>query len=372
MMRILHIADLHFGIDLHRVSLIEDQRYVIAQIKNLVIEQRVDIVLLCGDIYDTMLASKEAIELYDELVTMLCQELQLQVVVISGNHDSAVRISSCASLLASSGLHVFGKITQRIQGIVLGDVVIVPIPFFHVDHISRIYEEKLQNEEEAFRCILEDVRRSLPADKKIIVMAHAFISGATQSESDRFANVGGSDLTSASVFEGFDYVALGHLHRMQKINERVWYSGSPIAYSFSESKYQKAVLLYDSTLDKVEVHPLRAFHQLVTFTGTFEECKHWRAANEDDYVRLEVTDMTITFDMMNFFQERIQHLLQLSGETKQAEQTISLEMNDMDTLNDIQIMSRFYMDTFQKEIGDDEMKLFVNALQELEDETNAT
>lgn len=372
MMRILHIADLHFGIDLHRVSLIEDQRYIIAQLKKVVINQRIDIVLMCGDIYDTMLASKEAIELYDELVTILCQELHLQVFVIAGNHDSAVRISSCAALLASTGLHVFGKLKKRIQGVIVDDVVIVPIPFFHVDIVSRIYEKKLQNEEEAFRCILEDVKKSLPANKKIIIMAHAFISGASTSESDRFANVGGSDLTNASVFEGFDYVALGHLHRMQKLNERVWYSGSPISYSFSESKYQKAVLIYDSELDEVEVQLLQPLHKLVTFTGTFEQCKHWRPENDNDYVRLEVNDMTITFDMMNFFQERIRHLLQLSGEAKLEKQSFTLEMNDMDTLNDIQIMSRFYMDTFQKEIGDDEMKLFVNALQEMEDATNAT
>lgn len=369
-MRILHMADLHFGIDLYKISLIEDQRWFLKQLSELILQQNIDVILICGDIYDTMLASKDAIELYDQMVTLLCQKLEKKVIIIAGNHDSATRLTICSDLLQKTGLYIYGKSEQPVEAITFDDICIYPIPFFHNETIARVYKQEIASCEEAFTCILNDIRSKHQEGMKSIVMAHAFISGAVSGESDRFASVGGSDMVNADVFYDIDYVALGHLHRMQKIRDHVWYSGSPIAYAFSESLYQKAVLVYDTDTDKVEAFSIEPLHLLQTYRGTFDELRQKIYQDEHAYVRLEVSDAMVSYDMLLYFQERIPHLLHISSLMQEEEQTVSLEMDALETLSDEAILRQFYMDTFQKEIAEDELTFFNDAYQNLEELEN--
>lgn len=364
-MKILHTADWHFGIDLHKMSLLEDQKHFVNQLIDIVEKEQVDMILVAGDIYDTTLASKDAIELYNEVMTTLCLKLKKKVVVIAGNHDSPTRLASCAKLLAPMGLHVIGKIEAKIEGIVFDDVKLYPIPFFHLDTIRNIYGKDIQNEQQAFEEIVTHIRKQKDDTHTHIVMAHTFMAGASVCESDRFANVGGSDLVNSCVFDEFDYVALGHLHRRQKVGKHAYYSGSPIAYSFSEAGQKKQVLLYDTKTKDVKDIEIMPLHTLKVMKGSFDQLKeqmHKEKCRDDAYLKIEVEDAVVSYEMLDYFRQHYEYLLQLSGKSSMHNDTaITLQLEDMDQIQDIDIVKQFFHDYYEQELEEEQIKLFQEA-----------
>jgi len=139
--------------DLYKLSLLEDQRWFKQQLRTIVEEESIDALLVAGDVYDTLLASKEAIELYDDIMYMLCMELKKKVIVIAGNHDSATRLASLSRLLQGMGLHIIGSLKEKVEGIRLDDCIIYPIPYFHVEQVRTVYRRDVQSQAEAFSCI---------------------------------------------------------------------------------------------------------------------------------------------------------------------------------------------------------------------------
>lgn len=364
-MKILHTADWHFGIDLHKMSLLEDQRYFIDQLISVIEKEHIDMVLVAGDIYDTTLASKEAIELYNEVMTTLCLKMRKKVIVIAGNHDSPTRLSACAELLAPMGLYVIGKIDSKIEAIVFDDVKIYPIPFFHMDTIRNIYGKDIQNEQQAFEEIVAHINKQKDDTYTHIVMAHTFMAGASVCDSDRFANVGGSDVVNSIVFDDFDYVALGHLHRQQKVGKHAYYSGSPMAYSFSEAGQRKSVLLYDTHTKDVQHIEIKLLHHLKVLTGSFDNLKKQmlkHQADEETYLKIDVEDAVVSYEMLDYFRQHYQNLLQLSGRNNIHNETaITLQLEDMDQIQDIDIVKQFFHDYYEQELDEEEIHLFQEA-----------
>ena len=270
-MRVLHTADWHLGMDLYKVTLMEDQRWFKQQLKAIIEEESIDAVLVAGDVYDTILASKEAIELYDDIMYMLCMELKKKVIVIAGNHDSATRLASLSRLLEGMGLYIIGSLKEKVKGIRVDDCMIYPIPYFHVEQVRKVYQKDVHSQAEAFSCIRTDILSTVDHAYRPIAMAHAFLANAEVCESDRFANVGGAELVPSAIFDGFSYVAMGHLHRRQHAGGRVWYSGSPLPYSFSEADQPKGVLIYDSQTDTVTKRDIQPLHPLQVGKGSYAD-----------------------------------------------------------------------------------------------------
>lgn len=352
-MKFLHTSDWHLGIDLHKHSIIEDQRSFIDQLCKIIVTHQVDVVLISGDIYDTTLATKEAIALFDEAMERICKELKKQVVVIAGNHDSQTRLSVMKELLKASGLYVVGQLQQPPTAIPFGDVDVYAIPFIHKDTISAIYGTSFVSYEQAFLWMMDDIR-SKRSTKKQLVMAHAFVSGAGLSESDRFAMVGGSDLISKEVFHDLDYVALGHLHRPQHLNEHVVYSGSPLPYAFSEKEDKHVIIWDDQTGIQTKV-PIQPLHPLITLEGTYEDVLHQLPKVQDAYVKIILQDESITYELLDFLRERCPLLLSLSGKnTYERKDTLSLDVQQLDALQDDHIVSAFFQDYYGREISEEE------------------
>lgn len=369
-MKILHTADWHLGIDLHKVSLLEDQKYALWQIKKIVMEEDVDVIVIAGDVYDTTLASKEAIELYNRCMSMLCLELQKQVIVIAGNHDSAVRLATCAELLAPMGLHIYGKLEEKVKGLRIKDTMFYPIPYLHPAQVAQVYEQPCATQEEAFRIICEDIHLHKEKNLCHAAIAHAFIAGSSVCESDRFARVGGSDLVPATLFEEFDYVALGHLHRPQKVGEHVYYSGSLLPYSFSEAEQQKQVLLYDTCNQKVYARTIEPLHPLYVLKGSLSYLQQLRQVDDgypQGYVKLQLLDVCVSYEMLTYFQEHYPGLLQLSGKNEQIKSKISLDVEQLDGLNDVNIVKRYFQDMFQETLCDEDIQLLQEGLSMLEE-----
>lgn len=364
-MKILHTSDWHLGIHLHKHSLIEDQRYFLRQLKNIILAENVDVIVISGDIYDTTLASKEAIDVFDEAMKLLCMELHKQVILIAGNHDSHTRLSVLKDLLKGAGLHVFGKIEQRITPLTIQDVDFFPVPYYNVETVAQVYEEKLSSYEAAMQIMMEDVR-SQKGKHKQVVLAHCFVNGASLCESDRFAMIGGSDLISKDVFRDIDYVALGHLHRMQKVTDQIVYCGSPIAYSFSETGDKQVMILDSDTMESKSIM-IKPLHPIQVIKGSYEEVLERLPNDQDAYVKIVLDAMQVSYEILDFFRERAPFLLSLQGTSKEMEEASStIDVEEMEMMRDEDIVKHFFQDRFQKEITEEEMEWLREAKQEVE------
>ena len=272
-MIIIHTSDWHLGaIDGER-SLQEDQRFFIEEICRVIQEEGADALLVAGDVYDRSVASAEAIRLYDWAVTRICQELGVPVLMIAGNHDSAERLANCSELLASSGLYVVGSIVREPRFVVLDDTQIFFLPWITEEKIRSVYPEErdtIQTLEAAYRAVTRRFRESFLADKRHVLLAHAFVTSAETSTSDRAAEIGFATQIPAAVFDGFDYVALGHIHKPQSVTQTVRYSlllrqGGKAAKERHPHRY-----VHHDTADRTPASASRAYYNNCHFSAGSE------------------------------------------------------------------------------------------------------
>ena len=368
-MKLIHTSDWHFGMNLGTGSYTEDQRYFLEQLYCLIRQEQVDALLLAGDIYDSSVVSAEAIALYNEAMTKLCLELQVQVIAIAGNHDSAARLSACRELLKGAGLHITGKIEKDPQPVLLdnGNVAVYSIPFFTRDEVTALLPEKkseIRNTETAMLAYCNHIRESMDKARKNIVLSHSLIVGSELSDSDRSARVGFATAVSRDVFEGFDYVALGHIHKPQAIAPYIRYSGSPLKYSFgAEEAQEKGVVLIDTDTMDIRFVPIRPKRERRSVTGTYEEI----LAREDireDYLRLYVTDRYAGLDLIGALREKFPWLLEVYGKSLSEEGQLSaLSVEELEQLNEEDIMIKFLAENFSTEPTEGQLQLFREVLQ---------
>ena len=248
--RFLHLADLHIGKRLNEFNLIEDQTYILDQIVEIAQAEQVGGVLIAGDVYDKSQPSIEAVELLDDFLTRLTS-LGLSVCMISGNHDSPERLSFGSRMLEKTNLYVAGGFDGQLKKIRLADthgpLNVYLLPFLKPPQIRPFFQGKIETYDQAIQAVLRT--GALDKNERNILIAHQFVVSGDilpeRSDSETMI-VGGLDAVDASLFTDFDYVALGHLHRPQRIGlETIRYGGSPLKYSFSEARQDKQVTLID-------------------------------------------------------------------------------------------------------------------------------
>ena len=246
-MKLIHLSDLHLGKRVNEFSLLEDQKYILTKILNIIDEEKPDALLIAGDIYDKAIPSAEAVELFDDFLVRLAGK-DIKTFIISGNHDSPERLAFANRLIDISGIHLSPVYNGKVEPCTLtdsfGNINIYMLPFVKPIHVRRFYpEEEISTYTDAIRVALSQVKFD-PKDRNVLI-THQFVTGAERSESEEIS-VGGSDNVDASVFDGWDYVALGHIHRPQNIGEeRIRYCGTPLKYSFSEANHQKSVTVVE-------------------------------------------------------------------------------------------------------------------------------
>ena len=297
-MKFIHLSDLHLGKRVYDFNLTEDQKYILKEILKVIDTENPDAVLIAGDIYDKSIPSTEAVELLDEFLYQLSGR-DLQVFLISGNHDSPERLAFASRLISRTGIHLSPVYNGAVEPIVLtdefGPVNVYLLPFVKPVHVRRFFpDENIESYNDALRTVVEalDIDRS----ERNILVTHQFVTGAIRSDSEEIS-VGGTDNVDAAVFDGFDYVALGHIHGPQNIgSERIRYCGTPLKYSFSEAKHEKSVTVIDIadkesiSVRTVPLHPLRDMREI---EGTYEELTYrpnYEGTKTDDYIHITLTD----------------------------------------------------------------------------------
>ncbi len=187
-MKIIHTSDWHLGISLHNASLLEEQKNFVDFLAKAIKEQNIDAVMIAGDIFDHSVSSAEAISLYNETVTKLCNEIGIPVIISAGNHDGAARLASCSELLKKAGLYIFGKLSKEISVVEINDVDIYVLPYFNADEVKALFpEHKISSYADAMNCALAAIKHNFKPGKRNILMCHCFVSGSVLSESDRAA-----------------------------------------------------------------------------------------------------------------------------------------------------------------------------------------
>ena len=328
-MRLLHTSDWHIGRSLHGADLLREQEAVLAGLADVVVAESVDAVVVAGDVYDRAVPSADATGVLDRVVGRLLRA-GAAVVLTPGNHDSARRLGTFAGLLSVAGLHVRATTAGLDEPVLLrdehGEVAVYGLPYLEPEIArhelggrGRGRENSTARTHEAVLTeAMDRVRRDLflRPDTRSVVLAHAFVGGGVPSDSERDICVGGVDLVPAPVFDGVDYVALGHLHRPQTITPRLRYSGSPLAYSFGEAGQDKQVWLVD--LDATGLAGVRALalptpRPLTVLTGTLDEllADPAHAAVEEHFVSARLTDAVRPADPMRQLQARFPHCVHL-------------------------------------------------------------
>lgn len=297
-MKIMHLSDLHIGKKVNEYSMLQDQIYILKEILQIIDDEKVETVIIAGDVYDRSLPPNEALELFDEFLYQLSGR-NANVFVISGNHDSPERISYGGRMMTENKIFLSPVYDGNVKPITLnddyGEVNFYLLPFVRPADIRRYFpDENIENYTDAVKVAIDNM--NVDFSERNILVTHQFVTGAELSESEDII-VGGTDNVSDEVFDGFDYVALGHIHREQTVGkDNIRYCGTPLKYSFSEAKNIKSVTILDFN-DKGNIEyskiPLTPFRDMREIRGTYYELtlkSSYESTNTEDYLHITLTD----------------------------------------------------------------------------------
>ena len=351
-MKLLHLSDLHLGKRVNEFSMIDDQRHVLDQILRVIDAERPDAVLIAGDVYDKPVPTAEAVALLDWFLVELSGR-QLQVFVISGNHDSAERMAFGGRLMEQSGVHLAPVYDGTVARWTLTDehglVHLYLLPFVKPVHVRRCFPEReIETYTDAVAAAVEAMDVD-PAARNVLV-THQFVTGAARCESEE-VSVGGADNVDASVFDGFDYVALGHLHGPQTVGrETVRYCGTPLKYSFSEAHHKKSVTvveLGEKGTVTVRTVPLTPRRDLVELRGAYEEVtrRDFYEGNgyQDSYVHITLTDEEDVPDALGKLRLIYPYLMKLDYDNQRTHAAgVGDEGVDLQRKSPMELLEEFY------------------------------
>ena len=297
-MRFLHLADLHIGKRVNGFSMIEDQKFVFEQVYSVIENEKIDGIIMAGDIYDKPVPSSEAVKLFDEMLTRLVS-MDLPIFVISGNHDSAERIGFGSDILSAAKVYMSRVYNGNLQKIELeddyGKINVYLLPFIKPATVKNIYKEaEIKDYDDALAYVLN--QEKIDETKRNVIVSHQFVTGAMRSESEE-VSVGGLDNVSVENYDAFDYVALGHIHRAQQMGrESARYAGTLLKYSFSEENHNKSMTIVDlKEKGNIEIKeiPVKPLHDLKTIKGKFSKItseEFYKELKKEDYYRAVLTD----------------------------------------------------------------------------------
>ena len=359
-MKFIHISDLHIGKKLNEFSLAEDQRHILGEILKIADTERPDCVFIAGDIYDKSMPSGEAVEMFDAFLYELTL-LNTNIFIISGNHDSPERISFGARLMQNSRVFIApvydGTVYKHSLKDGFGLINIYLLPFVTPRQVRRFYGAETESYNDAVKTAISEI----PDDEseRNVILTHQFVTGAVQSDSEDIS-VGGTDNIDASLFDKFDYVALGHIHRPQSVlRDTVRYCGTPLKYSFSEASHQKSVtlgLMNEKGNIALSYIPLTPLHDMREIRGTYEEVTDKRNYGDlptDDYIHITLTDEFDVPDALFKLRTIYPNLMKLDYDNKRTQSSGELTLDDtVERRSPLQIFCDFYKQRMGNDMND--------------------
>ena len=373
-MKLIHLSDLHLGKRVNEFSMLEDQEYILIKILNIIDQEKPDGILIAGDVYDKSIPSVEAVQLLDSFLEKLAEKKQ-QVFLISGNHDSPERLNFASSLIGLSGIHISSVYQEKIRPFTMedeyGPINIYLLPFIKPAYVrSRFPDEAVETYTDAVRVSIEHM--GVNSSERNVIVTHQFVTGAVRSESEEIS-VGGSDNVDASVFDEFDYVALGHIHGPQKIGRKtVRYCGTPLKYSFSEVKHQKSVTVVELRekgnveVRTVELIPKRDMREL---RGSYKELtnkKNYVGTDLEDYLHITLTDEEDVLDGMALLRTIYPNLMKLDYDNRRTRENQQIgQVNNIENKSPLQLFQEFYEKQNNKQMSQEQSALAAELIEHI-------
>ena len=376
-MKFIHLGDLHIGKTLGEYNLIDDQKYLLDQILDIIKEKSVDAVLIAGDVYDRALPSEAAVDLLDYFISTLAEN-GTKAFIISGNHDSEDRLNYGRKLFAGRGIHIvskfYGKLGIYEEDDDYGKLNICLLPFIKASQVRYFYpDEEIGSYEDAVRTVIENA--NIDYSQRNILIAHQFVTGETDpaiagSEGASVQNVGLVEKISCEAFKDFDYVALGHLHSPQKVGyENIRYSGSLMKYSLSEAYSNKSVPVINVKEKgnvEIEIIPLKPLRDLRHITGKLEQLlKSENITDPEDFMYVTLTDEDIINDAMSIVQQYYPSTVKIdynNSHTKEIENFSIGEIAENKSFDEL--ISDFYKKMYGTDISEEELKIMMDVARE--------
>ena len=374
-MKFMHLSDLHLGKRVNEFSMLEDQVYILNKIVNIIDLEKPAAIILAGDIYDKPIPPAEAVELFDDFLYKLSQR-NLKVFIISGNHDSAERIAFGSRLFDKTGIYMSPVYNGTILPIELNDdfgkINIYMFPFIKPIHVKRFFpDEEISSYTDAVSTVIKNFH--LDTGIRNILITHQFVTGASRTESEDIS-VGGSDNVNADVFCDFDYVALGHIHRSQSCgSEYIRYSGTPLKYSFSESKDTKSITVVDIMEKgdiKLDFIPLTPLRDMVEIKGTYDELMlksfYENTTYPNDYVHITLTDENDILDVITRLRVVYKNIMKLDYDNQRTRSNSEINLiNDMESKSPLELFDIFYDSRNGQPLNNEQREFMENIIEDI-------
>lgn len=379
-MKFMHLSDLHIGKRVNEFSMIEDQKHILSEIITMIKEEKPDGLLLAGDIYDKSIPTIEGVNLFDEFLTTV-SSLKTPVYIVSGNHDSAERLNFGGRIMEAQKVYIAGVFQGELKKVTVSDefgpLNIYLLPFVKPAMVTPYYEE-IETYEDAVRAIIEHTK--INTEERNVLVAHQFIISGSQTperSDSELESIGGLDQIDASVFEPFDYVALGHLHGAQRIGkDTIRYAGSPLKYSFSEVKQKKSVTMV--TLGEkgdvsYELKPLVPIRDMRGIKGPIDELlnpKNYTKGNTSDYIQATLTDEGNLVDAIGRMRTVYPNIMRLDFENSMTRKNENAKTaaTDVQKKNPMELFKEFFVAQNNVEMDEKQEEIMTRLLNRLEGE----
>ena len=373
-MKFIHLSDLHLGKRVNEFSMLEDQEYILKEILGIIREEKPDGVLIAGDVYDRSVPSEEAMQLWDNFLISL-SGMKIPVYAISGNHDSAVRFSDHSNLVETSGIHLSPVYDGNVKKYTLsdehGDLDLYLLPFIKPAVVRALFpEEEIESYTDAVRHAIDHMQ--VDENRRNVLIAHQFVTGALRSESEE-VTVGGLDNVDASVFDCFDYVALGHIHGAQSIGRQsLRYCGTPLKYSFSEKDHKKSVTSIEMgakgeiAISERELVPIRDLREI---RGTYNELMsktNYEGTATTDYIHAVLTDEDDVVDAAAKLRVVYPNLMKLSYDNLRTRNRQNVtDAGDIEKKSPLELFEEFFEKQNNQEMTEQERDFVAGHIREI-------
>jgi DNA repair protein SbcD/Mre11 len=353
-LKFIHTADWHLGKLVHGIYMTEEQRYILEQFIELVEEEKPDAVVIAGDLYDRSVPPTEAVELLDEVLYRINVEMNTPIVAVSGNHDSAERLSFGSSWYKHSHFYLKGKLTADFTPVKVNGVNFHCIPYAEPGTVRQLLgDDSIHSHHDAMSAIVNRIQEEMNPDEPHVFVGHAFVLGGKTTDSERTLSVGGSGCVGSDLFEPFHYTALGHLHSPDAIkHDSIRYSGSLLKYSFSEASQRKSVTIVEMKEKgsfELREHSLRPKQDMRELKGHLEELlapSFYQSQKVDDYLKITLHDEGTLIDPINKLRQVYPNVLHLERklELTDAKKKSSFKVLEDKKKSELELFKEFYAD----------------------------
>lgn len=361
-MKILHTSDLHLGKKINGYDLLAEQKLKLEQLIKYIIENDIAAIILAGDIYDTSLATDEAIKLFNYFLKRLISIPNIHIFVIAGNHDSRIRLGNKSVYESLNDRVHFATTIEDVSSVSLGEVVVNLIPFLKLEDINSFYNEHYDSLEVAYKQVIKELK--LKKDKINICVAHQAVNpsqGSYTASDSEVKQIGGEDILPSSIFQDFTYVALGHIHMPQKISNNTYYSGSIFKYHHNESKQERSFIVYDTDTNNITRIPYAILHDVVVKQGAFAD---FLKGDGTDYIFFKLTDSTRILNAADTLKAKYPNFLGLAYEFE--DNNLASELNiEVEDKTYFELFAEFFKQVKGKELTIEQAKFVKKMFEEV-------